>query len=545
MPIINKNNLKLKELRTQIQVLNQQLEKQKRDRENEINSLTQLNNLLSIGYFQYNFSNDSFFINDSLKTQFANCLINQELNPRALIESVHPDDKLFIEEIFQPKSTGKKIGGQFKLTQRNKDSREIKLFQLNGIYDKNNEDEDILTCIIRDITKENKLLKDLQRNLDKATESDKIKTIFLLNISHNIRTPMNSILGFAELLSMTDPGPERRREFIQVIKKQSKSLLQLIDNVAEIAKYESGTLTITKTPVNLNLLINEIVRDIENIRSEIRKEHVKIIVSLPLEEGIEIFIDAGRLHQVFINLVNHSLKYTLDGYIELGYKNPSENKIEFFVKDTSQGIEKEDLKNIFDRFGQFSVDESSRYNEESSLGLNIAKSIVKLLGGKINFETNSDSGFIFEFTLPYEIPPVQINHTIEDDEVIAEHYKWKNRVILIVEDEEVNGLFLEAVFQETGAQTLYAKNGKQAIELCKSINKIDLILMDIKMPVMNGLKATQEIKKFNKNIPIIAQTALSSEEDIENCMLAGCNDTITKPIEVDELLQLVNKYFTG
>ncbi len=545
MPIINKNNLKLKELRTQIQVLNQQLEKQKQDRENDINFLIQLSNLLSMGYFQYNFSTDSLFINDSLKAQFANCLTNQKINPGALIESVHADDKQFIEDIFKSKPIGKKISGQFKLTQRNKDSREIKFFQLNGIYDKNNDDEDILTCVIRDITKENKLVKDLQRNLDKATESDKIKTIFLLNISHNICTPMNSILGFAELLSMTDPEPERRREFIQVIKKQSKSLLQLIDNVAEIAKYESGTLTIAKTPVNLNLLINEIVRDIENIRSEIRKEHVKIIVSLPVKEGIEIFIDAGRLHQVFINLVNHSLKYTLDGYIELGYKNPSENKIEFFVKDTSQGIEKEDLKNIFDRFGQFSIDESSRYNEESSLGLNIAKSIVKLLGGKINFETNSDSGFIFEFTLPYEIPPVQINHTIEDDEVIAEHYKWKNRVILIVEDEEVNGLFLEAVFQETGAQTLYAKNGKQAIELCKSINKIDLILMDIKMPVMNGLKATQEIKKFNKNIPIIAQTALSSEEDRENCLLAGCNDTITKPIEVEELLQLVNKYFTG
>ena len=545
MAILNKNTSNLSELRSLIKELNKQLEKERQEKQNDLNSLNQLNNLLSVGYFQYNFSNESFLINDSLKAQFENCFDDIQISPKLLIESVHPEDTLFIEDIFtQPKPAGKKISGQFKLTQRIKDNRETKYFLLNGIYYKNPDNQDILTCAVRDITKETKQIKDLQRNLDKSTESDKIKTLFLLNISHNIRTPMNSILGFAELLNMHDPGPERRKEFIQIIKKQSKSLLQLIDNLAEIAKYESGALTITKTPVNLNLLIKEIVRDIENIRSEIRKENVKIIVSLPVEEGIEIFIDAGRLHQIFINLINHSLKYTLKGYIELGYRQPAENKIDFFVKDTSQGLEKEDLKNIFDRFGQYSGDESSRYNEETSLMLNIAKSIVKLLGGKINFDVNADTGFIFEFTLPYEPPPSQIDHTLSDDEEIARHYKWNGKVILIVEDEEVNGLFLEAVFQETGAQTLYAKNGKQAIELCKSINKIDIILMDIKMPVMNGIKATQEIKKLNKNIPIIAQTALFSEEDRENCLLAGCDDAITKPIEVGELLQMVNKYFT-
>ena len=546
MAMLNKNNLKLKELRSQIKELNQQLEKERQEKQNELDSINQLNNLLSVGYSQYNFSTESFFINDFLKTQFDNCFDDTQISPKMLIEAVHQDDRLFIEDIFaQPKPAGKKISGQFKLTQRIKDNKETKFFQLNGIYYKNSNEQNILTCAIHDVTKENKQIKDLQRNLDKATESDKIKTLFLLNISHNIRTPMNSILGLSELLNMHDPGPERRKEFIQIIKKQSKNLLQLIDNVAEIAKYESGILTITKTPVNLNLLINEIVRDIENIRSEIRKENVKIIVSLPVEEGIEIFIDAGRLHQIFINLINHSLKYTLKGYIELGYRLPIENKIVFFVKDTSQGIEKEDLKNIFDRFGQYSADDSNRYNEETSLMLNISKSIVKLLGGKINFDTNADSGFIFEFTLPYEPPPQQTDHTLTSDEEIASHYKWNNKVVLIVEDEEVNGFFLEAIFQETGAQTLYAKNGKQAIELCKSINKIDIILMDIRMPVMNGIKATAEIKKLNKNIPIIAQTALSSEEDRENCLLAGCDDAITKPIDVGELLQKVNKYFTS
>lgn len=544
MPVLkNKTN----ELRSRIKELNQQIENIKRSRENTLNIISQLGSLLSLGYFLYNFKTKSLLLNDSLNELFSTCfpLIN-EITPEIFIDAVHPDEKPFIEDLFtSPKLPGKKINGQFRFVQCGKDNREIRIYQINGIYSKDVGDQDFITCVVRDITKENKLLKDLQRNLDKATESDKIKTAFLLNISHNIRTPMNSILGFSELLSITDPGPERRKEYIQLIKKQSKNLLQLIDNVSEIAKYESGTLTITKTPVNLNLLINEIVRDIENIRSEKRKEHVKIIVSLPVKEGTEIFIDAGRLHQVFINLINHSLKYTLNGYIELGYKPPLDNKIEFFVKDTSQGIEKEDLKIIFDRYGQLNSEENSRYDEETSLGLIIVKSIVKLLGGKIYYETTPEPGIVFSFILPYESPPAQINHAIEDDEAIAQHYNWKDRVILIVEDEEVNGFFLEAVIHETGAQTLYAKNGKQAIELCKSINKIDLILMDIKMPVMNGIKATQEIRKFNDDICIIAQTALSSEEDRDNCLLAGCNDTITKPIEVHKLLQLMNKYFSG
>ncbi len=539
----NSNNTELNHLRNLINNLNSKLEEQIKQKENDFFVIDQLGGLISMGYFQYNLTNKSFYLNDSLRELFSNYITDTQINPEVIKESVHPDDKLFIDELFFiPKTPTKKVNGQFRLVQRTKDYKEIKLFQINGVYYKNDRNEDILTCVLRDITKENKQIKELQRNLEKASEADKIKTIFLLNISHNIRTPMNSILGFAELLSMTDPGPDRRKEFIQVIKRQSKNLLQLIDDVAEIAKYESGALTITKTPVNLNLLINEIVKDIENLRSASRKEHVKIKLSLPVKEGLEIFTDAGRLHQVFINLINHSLKYTLDGYIELGYEKPSENRIDFFVKDTSQGLEKEDLKNIFDRFGQLIRDENGRYNDESGLSLIIAKSVVKLLGGKISYETNSDTGYIFVFSLPYEVPPKPINHEIEE-EVIADQYKWKDKVVLIVEDEEVNGLFLEAVFQETGAQTLYAKNGQQAIELCQSINKIDLILMDIKMPVMNGIKATQEIRKFNKNIPIIAQTALASEEDRQNCLLSGCNDTIVKPIEVGELLQLANHYF--
>lgn len=497
---------------------------------------------LSIGILHYNFEAGEISDSDSLQVLFEGCLAQGEVSLSNLIESVSSDDRQFVEDLFtQPKTLPKKITGRFKLIQKTKDYRETRFFNISANYDTDVKGNTVLVGIIRDITKELKQTRDLQRNLEKSEESDRIKTNFLLNISHNIRTPMNSILGFAELLNMTDPDPERRQEYVQVIQKQSKTLLQLIDDVAEIAKYESGNLTVSKSPVNINLLISELIKEVEKLRSLSRKEHVNISFQVPSKEGIEIYTDAGRLHQVFINLINYSVKYTAEGSIQIGYSLSDDNRIEFFVKDTSPGLSKEEVKILFNPFTMVDKGELSRYDEENGLGLSIAKSIIKLLGGKLSVDSEPGKGINFHVSLPYERIPNHSSSSIEE-ELLSEQYKWSDKVILLVEDEDVNGLFLEAVFHETGAQTLVAKNGRQAIELCKSINKIDLILMDIRMPVMNGLKATQEIRKFNHSIPIIAQTALSLEEDRQNCLLAGCNDLITKPIEVEELLFLVNQY---
>ena len=497
----------------------------------------------SIGIFTYHFKDQSFKSSDSLRNLLSECLPDNTISAENLINNTVTEDKNFLVDLFTlPKPGRKKVSGQFRLIQKTRDYRETKIFQATAIYETDTSGDTILVCAIKESTRDIKQLKELQRNLEKSEESDRIKTNFLLNISHIIRTPMNSIMGFAELLNMTDPDPERRKEYVDVIKKQSKNLLQLIDDVAEIAKYESGNMTVSKSPVNINLLINEIVKDVENIRSSSRKEHVSISVDLPTREGIEIFTDAGRLHQVFVNIVNYSLKYTADGSIQIGYSISPDNRVECYVRDTSPGLSKDELRSLFDPFTLPSKNEQNRYDDETGLGLSLAKSIVKLLGGRLSADSEPGKGMIFNFSLPYEAVPKHAGKTIEE-ELFSAQYKWSDKVILIVEDEDVNGLFLEAVFQETGAQTLYAKNGHQAVELCKSISKIDLILMDIKMPVMNGLKATEEIRKFNQIIPIIAQTALSLEEDRQNCLLAGCNDLITKPIEVEELLALVNSYF--
>lgn len=528
-----------KKLKDKIQHFKQSLETS----ENYVNSF--IPSLLSGAFFTYNFSNQEFLGHPSLNLLLGDMLEYSSITKEIILDNIPPDDKLSFQELFiAPKILTKKVNFQFRIIPKSKDYREIQSFVLSGTYSTKDNGDTLLICAIRNISRDNKTMRDLQRNLEKTEEADRIKTLFLLNISHNIRTPMNSILGFAELLSMTDPGPERRREFIDVIKKQSKNLLQLIDDVAEIAKYESGKMTITKSPINLNLLLSETRKDVVAMQSSNRKEQVEILVNLPNQSGMEIFSDAGRIHQIFLNLVGHSLKYTLEGSVELGYLIPDDNRISFFLKDTSQDINKEDLKLILDKYIQPDKTGESRYDEEVGLNLSIAKSIVKLLGGKISVDNTPEGGIEFVFTIPFEKIPSLASEINADEAQLNQQYKWTDKVILIVEDEEVNGLFLEAVFQETGAQTLHAKNGNQAVELCHSmLNKIDLVLMDIKMPVMNGLKATQEIRKFNTRLPIIAQTALALEEDREQCLLAGCNDAITKPIEIDELLRIVNSYF--
>ncbi len=508
-------------------------------------TLSESFSLLSAGFFRYYFKDKSFSNYDSLMELFTSCVPNKSvLSEKVFIDNTHPEDRQFIEELFSfPKSQKKKISGQFRLTQKTKDYREVKFFLVNGSYNYQSENEPVLSCVVRDVTKEIKQQKELQRNLEKAEDSDKIKTAFLLNISHNIRTPMNSIMGFAELLSMTDPEPERLSEYITIIKKQSKSLLQLIDNVAEIAKYESGNMVITKTPIDANELLKEVLHEIKIIQSANTREKINIKIKSASRKGIKVYSDAGRIHQVFINLLNHLLRYTTEGIIEIGYLKPGDGKIDFFVNSSSYTTSKEDLKFLFDRFSQINTEEFDRYDDETGLGLTIAKSIVHLLGGKIAVDSDSETGTSFSISLPYENLPEEIPESLDEEYSFSEQFNWKGKVILIVEDEEVNALFLEAIFQETGAQTLYAKNGKQAVELCKSINQIDLILMDIRMPVMNGIKATMEIRKFNKSVPIIAQTALTLQEDREQCERAGCNDSIIKPIEVEELLSLLNKYF--
>ncbi len=421
----------------------------------------------------------------------------------------------------------------------NDGSKELHSIKLN-LVSKN----DGFYMIIEDISHLAKQKKELERSKEKVEESDKLKSLILSNISHQIRTPLNSITGFSELLAHADCDNAKRKEYIEIIKRQSKRILNLIDDISEIARIGTGNINITKIPCNLNLILNELYIGINQQRAEKRKEQVTISLKTPDKTGLEIYTDSGRLQQTISNILNYSLRYTKQGSIEFGYTfDEVSQKLDFFVTDTSDGLSKDEQKVIFNKFSVIENLDSTKF-EDPVLGLTIARSIVKTLGGKIWVESEEGKGNSFFFNIPYEPVPEKHEELILEEIHLNQSYEWPNKVILIVDDEEVNAMFLDAVFHGTSAQVLFAKNGQQAVELCKNISKIDLILMDLKMPVMNGIKATQEIRKFNTRIPIIAQTALASEEDRQVCLQVGCNDAITKPIEVEELLYLVNKYIS-
>lgn len=395
---------------------------------------------------------------------------------------------------------------------------------------------------LMDVTSQEKARKDILRLKDKLEESDRLKNAFLSNISHEIRVPINSIVGFAELLNIGHINPDQKKEYLSIIKNQSSNLLKLIDDIAELAKFEAGEVKISKSPCNLNLLLNELLVSFSQQKKSQKKDHLQLKISVPDKKGLVTYTDSGRLHQLLSNLVTNAINYTEKGSVEFGYVLKEDRKIEFFVKDTGVGLSKEEQRYIFDRFSKTEETITRKY-EGSGLGLSIARGIAKLLGGKIWIDSEPGKGSVFSFNIPFEELPGNNHEQLIDEDSVIKEYNWKDRLLLVVEDNDVNYKFIDALLSENNAKVIRANNGYQAIELCKSINKIDLILMDIKMPEMDGFQATREIRKFNKSIPIIAQTAFSSEDDRQKCLDAGCNDKVSKPIDIEELLRKINEYF--
>ena len=396
---------------------------------------------------------------------------------------------------------------------------------------------------IQDITETKRVEEELIRAKERAEESDRLKTAFLANMSHEIRTPMNAILGFSELINIGDITPEQRREYTRIINTKGKQLLTLIDDIIEVAKFESGHLNISKSEVNLNRLMEEIESAAREKRSQLKKESIEIRPDIPYNLGIgNIYTDSGRLQQVMLNLIDNALKFTEHGYVQFGYSMKDNKAIQFYVKDTGIGLSKENQRIIFNRFRQIELT-ASRLYAGSGLGLTISKGIVELLGGRIWIESEQGKGTTFYFTIPYQKPQAKKSEA-EPQETNLTEYNWKNKVILVAEDEEVNFRFLEAVLSRTEVQLINAVNGRQAIDLVKNINKIDLILMDIKMPEMNGYDATREIKKIRPDIPVIAQTAFSMQNDREKSLEAGCDDYIPKPIDIHNLMSKISHFLT-
>jgi two-component system sensor histidine kinase/response regulator len=314
----------------------------------------------------------------------------------------------------------------------------------------------------------------------------------------------------------------------------------MIDDLVELTKIESGKITIRKSPCNIDLLLSELQVVFNQYKVLQNKEHLDIRVSYPDSRGLILFTDPGRLQQLISHLINNSIKYTEKGWMEIGYRLVSEQRIEFFVKDTGIGLSRDLQKRIFGRVAEEEFLPGKP--EVPGLGLTISKNLIKLLGGKMWVESELGQGSTFYFTIPFEEVPETYHQLASEEEFVIPSYTWKDKVILVVEDDEVNFKFIEAVLQDTAVNILHARNGIQAVELCKSISKIDLVLMDIKMPEMNGFQATRIIREFNRKIPIIAQTAFVPETELNKCLEAGCNDHIAKPIEIKEFFEKVDRF---
>jgi len=377
---------------------------------------------------------------------------------------------------------------------------------------------------------------------EKAEESDNLKSAFLANMSHEIRTPMNAILGFAELITMPDSEvtPPEKENFIKLINNSGNNLLRLIDDIIDISKIEAGQIKIHKKECYLNTTLQEIQQSFLEIRKIKEKENIDIRINENVRtQNLIINTDTLRLNQVLTNLIDNALKFTEDGFIEFGYEIQNKDKLLFYVKDTGVGMDQKKKDLVFDRFTKIE-DDKNRLYRGAGLGLAISKSLVELLGGKIWVESTPSVGSTFYFNLPFDrIEKAEENIQTID---ISDNYNWENKTILVAEDEPANYIYIEEVLKITKARVLKAMNGKEAVEIFKKNKNIDIIIMDIKMPEMDGYEATRRIKKINQDIPIVSQSAYAMPGDIDKGLDSGMNDYLIKPVKPKVLLSILNKH---
>ncbi len=400
----------------------------------------------------------------------------------------------------------------------------------------------------RDITERVKARSELIAAKEKAEESDRLKSAFLANMSHEIRTPMNGILGFAELLKEPKLTGEEKLEYVKIIETSGLRMLNIINNIVDISKIESGQMEVVFSEANINDILDEALNFFQ---PEGHRKGIELVLNRKLtDEKAIVTTDVIKLHAIITNLIKNAIKYTHKGTIEFGCVSKSKtgnnepDELEFFVSDTGIGIPKERQQAIFERFIQAEIEDRMAY-QGAGLGLAISKAYIEMLGGKIWVESECGKGSIFYFTIPCskERTLTKVLQNLEAKSVnILKERKMK---ILIVDDDETSVRIIKELISKFSYTTLVAENGIEALELCRQHDDIDLVLMDIRMPVMNGYKTTQEIRRFNSNIIILAQTAYALLGDKQKAIDAGCNDYISKPISRGQLAEMIANYCYG
>jgi len=403
--------------------------------------------------------------------------------------------------------------------------------------------QNIMVSTVMDITRMHQIQNDLILAKEHAEESDRLKSAFLANMSHEIRTPMNGIIGFADLLKEPRLSTEEQKEYISLIELSGARMLNIINDIVDISKIESGQMTINMTESNINDQI-EYVYTFFKPEVEQKGMHFSFKNGLLSKESV-IRTDREKVFAILINLVKNAIKYSDAGAIEFGYVLNSSGEtsmLEFFVKDQGVGIPINRQKAIFERFVQADTGDKRAY-QGAGLGLAISKNYVEMLGGTIWVISEPAKGSTFYFTLPYHTAlqdktELKGNTKVNKSENISNNLKT-----LIAEDDQFSERLISITARKFSKQIWNAGTGTETVDICRNNPDIDLILMDIQMPEMNGYEATMRIREFNSEVIIIAQTAYGLSGDREKAIEAGCNDYISKPIDKDELLALILKYF--
>jgi len=367
-----------------------------------------------------------------------------------------------------------------------------------------------------------------------AEEGDELKTAFLQNISHKIRTPLNGIIGFSDLLNREDLNQEEIREFTALIGQSGKRLVEIINNVLDVSKIQTGQVKIEQNQI----MINSLFSDLFNLFDPVAKaKNINLKYQNHDKENRIMFSDEAKVNQIFTNLISNAIKYTKSGDIDFGYEI-KDDFIQFFVKDTGLGMPQDLREKVFNQFVQSEQSPGKEY-EGAGLGLSICKGLVELLGGKIWVESEIKKGSTFYFNLPYKSV---LETTPTTDKYPDLTGKRPRRVILIAEDDWISFQYLRTILEKSDITVIHAENGEQAVDIVRETSDIDLILMDIKMPVMDGIEATKIIKRMRPELPIIAQTAYTYNDEKNKITSIGCDDYLVKPLDYAKLNEILKIY---
>lgn len=453
-------------------------------------------------------------------------------NPSILKSGHH--SKAFYKEMWDTILSGNNWEGEFL----NK-KKTGKLYWAKAVISPIVNSDGVITNFVsikQDITERKSILEELVAAKEKAQESDKLKTAFINNISHEIRTPLNGILGFGALLSETDTSPEEKQEMLAIVQKSSDRLMKTITDYMDMARIFSGAMEVHPKEFLLHPFLEEITK---NAKQLCVSKSIAFETDYHHDDDLALDSDPELIGKILNALLDNALKFTERGCIGCGYKL-KEGFVEFFVKDTGKGIAPNMLDAIFTMFTQEDPSDI-RGHEGSGLGLSIASGLVKLLGGAISATSEKGEGSTFTFTVPYTETEIaeKASPSVEKNVFVA-----GKPLVLLAEDQESNYMYMEVVLRLAGCDYLLAKNGKEAVSMCQQHPGITMVLMDIKMPVMNGLEATRLIREFRPELPIFATTAYAQTGDEQRFLAAGCDGYLPKPIQKEKLLAVLKKYST-